>query len=109
MGSTNIYEIRGDLDSFLILGQIAQEDNPTQLEMADVDKGMEGIKELGNHLIELFQHELRHKRIQCFNFDPLEAGELPSEMAAAFKLILVKSYFDANDIGFKFPKLLKQF
>ena len=30
-------------------------------------------------------------------------------MAAAFKLILVKSYFDANDIGFKFPKLLKQF
>ena len=30
-------------------------------------------------------------------------------MAASFKLILVKSYFLPNDIGFKFPKLLKQF
>ena len=30
-------------------------------------------------------------------------------MAASFKLILVKSYFMPNDIGFKFPKLLKQF
>ena len=52
--STNIYEIRGDLDSFLILGQIAQEDNPKQLEMANVDDGLEGIKKLGDHLIELY-------------------------------------------------------
>ena len=30
-------------------------------------------------------------------------------MAAAYKLVLVKSYFAPNEIGFKFPKLLKQF
>ena len=36
-------------------------------------------------------------------------GEFPTEMAASFKLILVKEYFLPNDIGFKFPKLLKQF
>jgi len=77
--------------------------------MADPEKGLEGIKELGNHLMELYQHELRHKRISCFNFEPLAEGEMPSEMAAAFKLILPKSYFAHNDIGFKFPKLLKQF
>ena len=109
LGSTNIYEIRGDLDSFLILGQIAQEDNPKQLEMAHIDKGMEGIQELGDHLIELFQNELRHKRMSSFVMEPLADGEMPSEMAASFKLILVKSYFEVNDIGFKFPKLLKQF
>ena len=55
LGSTNIYEIRGDLDSFLILGQIAQEDNPKQLEMANCEEdGLEGIKKLGDHLIELY-------------------------------------------------------
>ena len=107
LGSTNIYQIRGDLDSFLILGQIAQEDNPKQLEMAAPENGFEGIKALGDHLIELFQHELRHKRISEFIMEPLAEGELPSEMAASFKLILVKSYFLPNDIGFKFPKLLK--
>lgn len=77
--------------------------------MAHIDKGMEGIHELGNHLIELFQHELRHKRMSSFVMEPLADGEMPSEMAASFKLILVKSYFEVNDIGFKFPKLLKQF
>ena len=75
--------------------------------MAAPENGFEGIKALGDHLIELFQHELRHKRISEFIMEPLAEGELPSEMAASFKLILVKSYFLPNDIGFKFPKLLK--
>lgn len=30
-------------------------------------------------------------------------------MAPSYKLILVNSYFAANDMGFRFPKLLKQF
>ena len=94
LGSTNIYEIRGDLDAFLILGQIAQEDNQLQLEMADPEKGYEGIKELGSHLIELFQNELRHKRISAFNFEELAEGEMPPEIMPSYKLILVASYFE---------------
>ena len=109
LGSTNIYEIRGDLDAYLILGQIAQEDNQLQLEMADPEKGYDGIKELGDHLMQLFQNELRHKRISAFNFEEIAEGELPVEMAPSYKLILVNSYFAANDMGFRFPKLLKQF
>ena len=77
--------------------------------MADPEKGYEGIKELGNHLMQLFQNELRHKRISAFNFEEIAEGELPVEMAPSYKLILVNSYFAANDMGFRFPKLLKQF
>ena len=60
--STNIYEIRGDLDGFLILAQMAQEDNPTMLEMADPETGAEGVEKLGDHLIQLFEQELRQRR-----------------------------------------------
>lgn len=77
--------------------------------MADAEKGYDGIKELGNNLIELWGHEIRHKRMQEFILDPLAADEIPEEMAPSHKLILVKSYFDNNDTGYKFPKLLKQF
>ena len=76
--------------------------------MAHPDKGVNGVKELGDHLIQLFQNELKYKRVQAFILDPLAEGEEPQEMAAAFKLILPNSYFAANDFGFKFPKLLKQ-
>lgn len=80
-----------------------------QLAMADPEKGYEGIRELGSHLIELFQNELRHKRISAFNFEELVDGEMPLEIMPSYKLILVASYFESNDLGFRFPKLLKQF
>ena len=105
LGITNIYGIRGDLDAFLIFGQMAQADTQQLFELADPEKGMDGIKDLGNHLIELWGHEIRHKRFAAFILDPLPEDEMPEEMAAAFKLVLVKSYFENKD-GFRFPKLL---
>lgn len=52
--STNLYEVRASLDSYLILAQIAQEDNPQMLDMAHPVRGLTGIMELGDHLIGLF-------------------------------------------------------
>ena len=77
--------------------------------MANTEKEMDGIKELGNHLIELWGKEIRHKRMSEFIDKPLQKGEVPEEMAPAGKLVLVNEYFENNDIGFRFPKLLKQF
>ena len=57
--SSNLYEVRADLDSFEILAQIAQENNPAMLEMADPEKGTAGVIELGDHLIDLWMSELR--------------------------------------------------
>ena len=77
--------------------------------MAAEDKGKDGITELGNHLIELWGQEIRHKRMNEFISEPLKEFEVPEEILASFKLVLVNAYFQANDIGFRFPKLLKQF
>jgi len=77
--------------------------------MAVEDKGFDGIKELGDHLIELWGQEIRHKRMNEFITEPLSEFELPEEILPAFKLVLVSSYFEDNGIGFRFPKLLKQF
>ena len=58
--STNLYEVRADLDAFLLLAQIAKENNPMMLEMADPEAGTAGVHALGDHLMQLFKNELRH-------------------------------------------------
>ena len=77
------------------------------LEMANPERGSLGVEDLADHLIRLFEHELRQKRYGSFNKEPLEDGELPEIIAAKYKLHLVKYYFD-NETGYKFPKLMKQ-
>ena len=62
LDSADIYEVRADLDCFQILAQIAQEDNAEMLMMADPMKGVAGVHELGNSLMEKFISELRHRR-----------------------------------------------
>lgn len=54
-----MYEVRADLDAFSIMAQIAAENNPMMLEMADPMKGTNGVHALGDHLIGKFQNELR--------------------------------------------------
>ena len=39
--SANIYEVRAALDVFMLMAQIAQEDNARMLEMADPERGHE--------------------------------------------------------------------
>ena len=52
--STNLYEVRADLDAYMFLAQIASENNPMMLEMADPERGSAGVYDLGDHLIGLF-------------------------------------------------------
>ena len=85
---------------------MAQEDNSTMLFMADPENGSSGVEDLGNHLMNLFEQELRQKRVQCFITEPLEEGELPEVIACKYKLVLVKSYFD-NQEGYTFPRIMK--
>ena len=106
--SSNIYEVRAALDCFLLLAQIAQEDNPSMLMMADPEKGSAGTQELGNHLMDLFISELRHRRTQTFIDEPLTDGEMPEEIMNMTKLVLSPEYFVTNEEGFKLPKLLKR-
>jgi len=75
----------------------------------DDNNGLNGVKELGDHLIELWGQEIRHKRMSEFINEPLAEFEVPEEILASFKLVLVGPYFESNDLGFRFPKLLKQF
>ena len=65
-------------------------------------------EELGEHLISLFEGELRAKRIAAFNALPIEEGELPQEIPPEYKLVLVQSYFEGTGDKIRFPKLLKQ-
>ena len=69
--SANIYEVRAALDVFMLMAQIAQEDNARMLEMADPERGHEGIDELAEHLIRLFKQELQQRRFVTFLQDPL--------------------------------------
>lgn len=46
--------MRADLDAFLFMAQIAQENNPRMLEMADPELGTAGVNALGDHLINLW-------------------------------------------------------
>ena len=76
-------------------------------------KGMvdqeEGHVTLGVHLIELFESELPHKRINQFAGAPIAQGELPEDVPFDYKLTLTPNYFDSKDKDtFRFPKLMKQ-
>lgn len=106
--STNLFEVRADLDAFLFMAQIAQENNPMMLEMADPARGSAGVYALADHLINLFQQELRQKRFSTFVNEPLASGELPEEIMNSTKLVLVPDYFTNNESGFKLPRILKQ-
>ena len=86
---------------------MAQADSSELLTLALSEEGMPGIKALGDHLIELWGHEIRHRRMTEFIYDPLQENELPEEIIAEYKLVLVKAYFENNDTGFRFPKLLR--
>lgn len=108
LDSADIYEVRADLDCFQILAQIAQEDNAEMLMMADPMKGVAGVHELGDFLIEKFINELRHRRTQTFIDDPLAEGEMPEEIQNFTKLVLVPEYFIRNESGFRLPPLLKR-
>ena len=78
------------------------------LMIADPMKGVAGIHELGNFLIEKFICELRHRRTQTFIDDPLEEGEMPEEIQNLTKLVLPPEYFIRNENGFRLPPLLKR-
>ena len=46
--SSNIYEVCADLDGFLFLAQIAQNNNLEMLEIADPERGTRGVFELSD-------------------------------------------------------------
>lgn len=77
------------------------------LEMANPERGTPGVIALGDHLINLWQQELRQKRVQNFVDEPLQAGEMPEESRNDNKLILVPEYFTSQS-GIKLPKMLKR-
>ena len=106
--SANLYEVRADLDAFLILAQIAKENNPYMLEMAHPEAGTAGVNALGDHLMELFKSELRQKRVGEFTDEPLQPDELPVEIMNTGKLILIPEYFLRNENGYKLPKIMKR-
>ena len=60
--SSNIFEVRADLDGFQILAQIAKSDNLRMLEIADPEQGSRGVYELGEELVSLWHAEIRQKR-----------------------------------------------
>ena len=103
-----MYEVRADLDAFLFLAQIASENNPMMLEMADPEKGTAGVHELGDHLIGLFQQELRQKRFNTFVMDPIAPDEMPEEIMNTTKLVLVPQYFVRNEYGFRLPRYIRR-
>lgn len=55
----------------MILAQIAKENNAKMLNIAEANKGPEGVYELADHLITLFMQELRQKRAAKFDLEPL--------------------------------------
>lgn len=61
--SANIFEVRADLDTFLLLAAIAEENNPRMLEMADPLKGSKGVYELAEHLITEIKQEMKSRRL----------------------------------------------
>ena len=69
--TSNIYEVRADLDGFLFLAQIAKSDNMRMLEIADPECGSRGVYELAEELIGLVHQEIRQKRFQTFATEPL--------------------------------------
>ena len=54
--------MRADLDAFMMLAQIARENNQLMLEMAEASMGPVGVYALAEHLMNLFKSELRQKR-----------------------------------------------
>lgn len=57
--STNLLEVRADIDAYLFLAQIAKENNPMMLEMADPERGSAGVHALADYLIGLWRSQLR--------------------------------------------------
>ena len=78
------------------------------LEMADPSRGSAGVHALADHLINLWQSELRQKRFQTFVTEKIASGELPEEIMNSTKLILPPLYFTRNDTGFKLPRMIKR-
>ena len=105
--SANVYDVRASLDAFLILAQIAKENNQAMLDIAQPWKGSNGIYELAQHLIDLFMQELRQKRFLQFDQEPLPADEEPV-FIAAITLRLLPDYFVRNEFNFKLPKIMKR-
>ena len=72
--------MRADLDAFLFLAQIARTDNNAMLEMAAPNRGGKGTNELATCLMDQFKAELRQKRYETFDTEPLPPDEAPEEI-----------------------------
>jgi len=75
-----------------MLAQIARENNAMMVEMAAAYRGPKGVYELCDHLIGLFKQELRQKRFQSFDCDPLPPDEEPV-IIESVKLKMMPWYF----------------
>lgn len=60
--TSNIFEVCADLDGFLFLAQIAQNNNLEMLQIADPERGTRGVRELADMLISQWNNELRMQR-----------------------------------------------